>query len=185
MRVKHVGGISRAKSSWVPFSYTTRSTTTNGSSLPADICRHFSLAQIKDATCNFNKNFIIGEGGFGNVYKGFIKGGSTTVAVKRLNPSSKQGAREFETEIRMLSKLRHIHLVSLIGYCDEEGEMILVYDYMARGTLRDHLYKTKTLHSHGSNAFKSALGRRVDCTTFTQARSIQSFTGTSNPPISC
>ncbi|RVW97987.1 Receptor-like protein kinase FERONIA [Vitis vinifera] len=136
MRVKHVGGISRAKSSWVPFSYTTRSTTTNGSSLPADICRHFSLAQIKDATCNFNKNFIIGEGGFGNVYKGFIKGGSTTVAVKRLNPSSKQGAREFETEIRMLSKLRHIHLVSLIGYCDEEGEMILVYDYMARGTLR-------------------------------------------------
>ena len=143
MRVKHVGGISRAKSSWVPFSYTTRSTTTNGSSLPADICRHFSLAQIKDATCNFNKNFIIGEGGFGNVYKGFIKGGSTTVAVKRLNPSSKQGAREFETEIRMLSKLRHIHLVSLIGYCDEEGEMILVYDYMARGTLRDHLYKTK------------------------------------------
>ena len=143
MRVKQVGGISQVKSSWVPFSYTTRSTTTDGSSLPADICRHFSLAEIKAATCNFNDNFIVGDGGFGNVYKGFMKGGSTTVAIKRLNPSSKQGAREFETEIKMLSKLRHVHLVSLIGYCDEEGEMILVYEYMARGTLRDHLYKTK------------------------------------------
>ncbi|KAJ9683077.1 hypothetical protein PVL29_018882 [Vitis rotundifolia] len=143
MRVKHVGSISRSKSSWVPFYYTTRSTATNGSSLPADICRHFSLAEIKAATFNFNKNLIIGEGGFGNVYKGFFNGGSTTVAIKRLNPSSRQGAREFQTEIKMLSKLRHIHLVSLIGYCDEEGEMILVYDYMARGTLRDHLYKTK------------------------------------------
>ncbi|KAL6321897.1 hypothetical protein AAG906_035605 [Vitis piasezkii] len=132
MRVKHLGGISRAKSSRVPFSYTTRSTAINGSSLP-----------IKAATFNFNKNLIIGEGGFGNVYKGFFNGGSTTVAIKRLNPSSMQGAREFQTEIKMLSKLRHIHLMSLIGYCDEEGEMILVYDYMARGTLRDHLYKTK------------------------------------------
>ena len=143
MRVKHLGGISRAKSSRVPFSYTTRSTAINGSSLPPDICRHFSLTEIKAATFNFNKNLIIGEGGFGNVYKGFFNGGSTTVAIKRLNPSSMQGAREFQTEIKMLSKLRHIHLVSLIGYCDEEGEMILVYDYMARGTLCDHLYKTK------------------------------------------
>ncbi|KAL6321504.1 hypothetical protein AAG906_019684 [Vitis piasezkii] len=61
MRVKHLGGISRAKSSRVPFSYTTRSTAINGSSLPADICRHFSLAEIKAATFNFNKNLIIGE----------------------------------------------------------------------------------------------------------------------------
>ncbi|KDP27680.1 hypothetical protein JCGZ_20100 [Jatropha curcas] len=78
-----------------------------------------------------------------NVYKGSIDDGAFTVAIKRLHSSSKQGTREFKTEIQMLSKLRHTHLVSLIGYCDDPGEMILVYEFMHRNTLRDHLYKTK------------------------------------------
>ncbi|TMW83946.1 hypothetical protein EJD97_000372 [Solanum chilense] len=134
------------KSSWIPLSITSDSTQRTGgsrsSSLPSDLCRHFLLEEIKTATGNFDEKFVIGYGGFGNVYKGYIDNGATIVAVKRLNPSSKQGVREFETEIHMLSKLRHVHLVSLIGYCDDKNEMILVYDYMANGTLRDHLYKT-------------------------------------------
>ncbi|PIN27186.1 Serine/threonine protein kinase [Handroanthus impetiginosus] len=110
--------------------------------LPSDSCRCFLLEEIKTATSNFHDNFIIGKGGFGNVYKGFIDDGATSVAIKSLNPSSNQGAREFLNEIEMLSKLRYLHLVSLIGYCDQNGEMILIYDYMAHDTLRDHLYNS-------------------------------------------
>ncbi|KAF3653316.1 hypothetical protein FXO38_15687 [Capsicum annuum] len=121
---------------------TQRTSGSGSSSLTSNLCRHFLLEEIKAASGNFDDNFVVGHGGFNNVYKGYIDNDATIVVVKRLNPSSKPGVCEFETEIHMLSKLRHLHLLSLIGYCDDNNEMILVYDYMAHGTLRDHLYKT-------------------------------------------
>ncbi|KAK2410700.1 receptor protein kinase HERK [Trifolium repens] len=100
-----------------------------------------SLRDLQLATENFNAKRVIGKGGFGNVYKGVLKNGMS-VAVKRSEQESGQGFPEFEAEIMVLSKIRHRHLVSLIGYCDERYEMILVYEYMEKGTLRDSLYRT-------------------------------------------
>ncbi|KAK9077335.1 hypothetical protein SSX86_005672 [Deinandra increscens subsp. villosa] len=101
--------------------------------------RYLSFAELQEATKNWDANSVIGVGGFGNVYLGVLEDG-TQVAVKRGNPQSEQGINEFQTELQMLSKLRHRHLVSLIGYCDENAEMILVYEYMKHGPMRDHLY---------------------------------------------
>nr|XP_043632949.1 putative receptor-like protein kinase At5g39000 [Erigeron canadensis] len=109
-------------------------------------CHKFELQEILLATENFNKSLVIGKGGFGKVYKGEVIIGTSHVAaaIKRLDLMSKQGATEFWAEVEMLSKLRHSHLVSLIGYCNHEREMILVYEYMPNGTLEDHLHKSRT-----------------------------------------
>ncbi|KAL5556908.1 hypothetical protein UlMin_039144 [Ulmus minor] len=100
-----------------------------------------SLAAIKEATNNFDARFLIGEGGFGKVYKGTLKG--INVAVKRSEPGPDQGFLGFQREIMVFSQISHPHLVSFIGYCDERSEMILIYELMENGTLRDYLYNSK------------------------------------------
>lgn len=120
----------------------TNSSARNIPSLSSEnFCRQFSIDEIRSTTNNFSHEFLIGSGGYGRVYKGSIDGGAKTVAIKRLKSESRQGEKEFWTEIKMLSRLRHEHLVPLIGYCNEGQEMILVYEYMQRGTVADHLYK--------------------------------------------
>ncbi|XP_039813368.1 receptor-like protein kinase HERK 1 isoform X2 [Panicum virgatum] len=99
----------------------------------------FLLAMLQEATGNFDEGLVIGAGGFGKVYRAVLPDG-TKVAVKRASSESRQGAREFRTEIELLSGLRHRHLVSLVGYCDDGDEMILLYEYMEHGSLRSRLY---------------------------------------------
>lgn len=77
------------------------------------------------ATNNFSESAQIGEGGYGKVYKGHLPDG-TAVAIKRAQEGSLQGEREFLTEIELLSRLHHRNLVSLIGFCDEEGEQVTI-----------------------------------------------------------
>ncbi|XP_071739719.1 putative receptor-like protein kinase At5g39000 [Rutidosis leptorrhynchoides] len=109
-------------------------------------CCRFEFDEILLATKNFNESLVIGHGGFGKVYKGIIMIGSSLVkaAIKRLDSMSNQGAAEFWAEVETLSMLRHFNLVSLLGYCNHEREMILVYEYMPNGTLADHLHKLGT-----------------------------------------
>ncbi|GJT33907.1 kinase RLK-Pelle-CrRLK1L-1 family protein [Tanacetum coccineum] len=108
-------------------------------------CRQFTFAEIQLATENFDESLVIGHGGFGKVYQGTIIYGATplTAAIKRLDSTSSQGASEFWAEVKMLSRLRHSHLVSLIGYCNDGQEMILVYEYVPNGTLADRLHKRR------------------------------------------
>ncbi|KAM1390891.1 hypothetical protein ACFX2I_018662 [Malus domestica] len=102
-----------------------------------------SFAQLQQPTNNFD---TISDrcGGFGNVYKGTLSDGRIVIVKrgKQHEHSSGQGLLEFEIEIMVLYRIRHRRLVSLIGYCDERSEMILVYEFMEKGTLGEHLYES-------------------------------------------
>lgn len=101
----------------------------------------YPLWVLKKATDDFNPANLLGKGGFGSVYEGKLEDGSK-VAVKRMDPQlvTGKGLQEFQAEISMLGKVRHKNLVALLGYCTENNERLLVYEYMPQGTLSEHLF---------------------------------------------
>ncbi|KAK3009286.1 hypothetical protein RJ639_014329 [Escallonia herrerae] len=103
--------------------------------------KKFSYKELAIATKNFSEEEKVGEGGFGGVYKGFLRELNSNVAVKRVSRGSKQGLKEYASEVKIISRLRHRNLVQLIGWCHEERELLLVYEFMPNGSLDTHLFK--------------------------------------------
>ncbi|MBA0600415.1 hypothetical protein Gorai_006602, partial [Gossypium raimondii] len=100
----------------------------------------FTFRELAAATKNFRADCLLGEGGFGRVYKGRLESTNQVVAIKQLDPNGLQGNREFLVEVLMLSLLHHPNLVNLIGYCADGDQRLLVYEYMPLGSLEDHLH---------------------------------------------
>lgn len=128
--------------------------------------RKFQFSELKSATRNFRPDSLIGEGGFGHVFKGWIEENGTApakpgtglvVAVKILNPNGLQGHKEWLAEVDYLGELRHSNLVKLIGYCSEGEHRLLVYEFMERGSLEQHLFRRAT-PLHWTTRMKIALG---------------------------
>ncbi|KAL1321553.1 hypothetical protein AAHE18_14G135500 [Arachis hypogaea] len=100
----------------------------------------FKYKDLYFATKGFKEKELLGSGGFGRVYKGVMPASKVEVAVKRVSHESRQGMREFVAEIVSIGRLRHRNLVPLLGYCRRKGELLLVYDYMPKGSLDKYLY---------------------------------------------
>lgn len=111
----------------------------NGNSTRCSGARSFTYLELATATRGFKEVNMIGEGGFGTVYKGRLETGQV-VAIKQLNHKGVQGNREFIVEVLMLSSLHHSNLVTLTGYCTDGDQRLLVYEYMPMGSLEDHIF---------------------------------------------
>lgn len=124
----------------------------------------FTFSELRVITHNFSRSNLLGEGGFGPVYKGFVDDklrpglDAQPVAVKSLDLDGLQGHKEWMAEIIFLGQLRHSHLVKLIGYCCEEDQRLLVYEYMPRGSLENQLFRRYSAALPWSTRMKIALG---------------------------
>ncbi|XP_010530999.1 PREDICTED: probable serine/threonine-protein kinase Cx32, chloroplastic isoform X2 [Tarenaya hassleriana] len=125
-------------------------TSDSGQILETPNLRIYSFSDLRTATRNFGPEMVLGQGGFGKVYKGWVDeitlspskvGSGMAVAVKRLNSQSLQGLAEWRSEINFLGKLSHPNLVKLLGYCWEDKELLLVYELMPKGSLDNHLFR--------------------------------------------
>ncbi|CAD6211287.1 unnamed protein product [Miscanthus lutarioriparius] len=124
----------------------------------------FGLGELRGVTHDFSSSFLLGEGGFGAVYKGFVDAGmrpgldAQPVAVKQLNAAGFQGHREWLAEVIFLGQFRHPHLVRLLGYCCEDEERLLVYEFMPRGSLENHLFRRISATLPWGTRLKVAIG---------------------------
>ncbi|KAH9624095.1 hypothetical protein KSS87_018309 [Heliosperma pusillum] len=143
------------------------------SSLQVTGSRLFSLEDIKKITNNFSQANQIGSGAYGKVYRGTLPNGQL-VAVKRAEQGSSQGGLEFRTEIELLSRVHHKNLVSLLGFCLENEELILVYEFVPNGTLKGSLSGASGIHLDWRRRIKVALGA---------ARGLAYLHELANPPI--
>eukprot|EP00850_Spirogloea_muscicola_P007120 SM000035S13100 [mRNA] locus=s35:448882:452671:+ [translate_table: standard] len=103
-------------------------------------CQNFTVEELDTATKHFSEDLVLGEGGFGKVYKGVLKD-SREVAVKMMREGSKQGVSEFRAELDIISRIHHRHLVGLLGACLANDHLLLVYDYVPHGNLHQNLHE--------------------------------------------
>ncbi|WZZ21457.1 hypothetical protein YC2023_122844 [Brassica napus] len=110
------------------------------------------------ATQGFKEENLLGSGGFGRVYKGMMPGTELEIAVKRVSHESRQGLKEFVSEIVSIGRMSHRNLVPLLGYCRRRGELLLVYDYMPNGSLDKYLYNSPEVTLDWKQRIKVILG---------------------------
>ncbi|KAL6658163.1 hypothetical protein ACP70R_003749 [Stipagrostis hirtigluma subsp. patula] len=109
--------------------------------------KRFAYTVLANATGNFSDDQKLGEGGFGSVYRGLLTEMNLSVAIKRLSKSSKQGRKEYDSEVKIISRLRHRNLVQLIGWCHTHDDLLLVYKLMPNGSLDKHLHSGENIIS--------------------------------------
>ncbi|CAN6704904.1 unnamed protein product [Malus baccata var. baccata] len=136
----------------------------------------FTFRELAVATKNFRADCILGEGGFGQVYKGRLESTNQVVAIKQLDSNGLQGNREFLVEVLMLSLLHHPNLVNLVGYCADGDQRLLVYEYMPLGSLEDHLHDLPPdgKHLDWNTRMKIAAGA---------AKGLEHLHDKANPPV--
>ncbi|KAF8038356.1 hypothetical protein BT93_B1017 [Corymbia citriodora subsp. variegata] len=129
--------------------------------------KKYKREELKSATRNFKPDSLLGEGGFGRVFKGWVDertlapsevGIGMPVAVKKSNPDSNQGLHEWLSEVKFLGKFSHPNMVRLLGYCWEDTEYLLVYEYMGKGSLENCLFRMGTAPLSWEVRLKIAIG---------------------------
>ncbi|KAJ3687220.1 hypothetical protein LUZ61_016384 [Rhynchospora tenuis] len=145
----------------------------NGTAPQVKGTRCFTFEELKKCSGYFSENNEIGQGGYGKVYKGYLTDG-VVVAIKRAAQGSMQGAQEFKNEIELLSRVHHKNLVGLEGFCYEQGEQLLVYEYISNGTLRENLVGKDGVYLDWKKRLQIALGA---------ARGLAYLHELANPPI--